>query len=260
MSKKRKHRTLYEIFFKRFFDVFLSIIALLLLSPVIIIVYIINLFVLKGNPIFAQYRPGKGGKIFKLYKFRSMTNAVDKDGNPLPDEQRVTKFGKFIRKFSLDELPQLINIIKGDMSIVGPRPRIIKDVIFYDEYALKAYSVRPGLTGLSQISGGRSTAPFEDIIEMDVAYTEHITLFNDLKIIFKTFGVLFTGSSTGGGQLDGRQDYYYSSYLLRTGKISQQQYEEGVKLADNIIETAGKVTYQKNLHNSALPNEDEINE
>ena len=129
-NTKKKRKTLYHLFFKRFFDVLLSLLAIILLSPILLLVYLISLIVLKGNPIFAQYRPGKNGKVFKLYKFRSMTNAKDNNGNLLPDDKRLTKYGKFLRKCSLDELPQLFNILKGDMSIVGPRPRLVKDMIF----------------------------------------------------------------------------------------------------------------------------------
>ncbi len=243
----RKRRTLYQLFFKRFLDFVISLLAIIVLSPIFILVYIINLITLKGNPIFAQYRPGKNGNIFKLYKFRSMTNKVDDKGNPLPDNERITKFGKFIRKTSLDELPQLFNILKGDMSLVGPRPRLIRDVIFYDEYALSAYNVRPGLTGWSQITGGRATASFEDIIEKDVYYANHISFWWDLKIFFKTFKVLFSGSSAG--ETKGRTDYYYSNYLLHSGKITEQQYEKGINLAQEIIDNSGKVEFQADLHN-----------
>ncbi len=250
---KKRRRTLYQLFFKRFFDVLLSLLAIILLSPVLLIVWIIERITLKGRAIFSQYRPGKNGKVFKLYKFRSMTNAVDENGNLLPDSQRITKFGKFIRKCSLDELPQLFNILKGDMSIVGPRPRLVKDMIFYDQDTLRAYAVRPGLTGLSQVSGGRSNASWEEIFALDLKYAERITFFGDLKIIFKTVGCLFKSDAGSAG--DSKRDYYYPDYLLRTEKITKQQYDQGISLADDIIKQNGKVGYQKELHNSIKENE-----
>lgn len=254
MENSKKHkRTLYELFFKRFFDVVLSLLALIVLSPIFIIVWLINLCVLKGNPIFAQYRPGKNGKIFKLYKFRSMTNAVDKSGNPLPDEKRVTKFGKFIRKTSLDELPQLINIFKGDMSIVGPRPRLVKDMIFYDENTLRAYAIRPGLTGLAQVSGGRSEASWEEIFALDLKYSQRITFWGDIKIIFKTVGCIFKSDAGNAG--NSKRDYYYPDYLLRTQKITEQQYKNGIDLANNVIKENKRVEFQKDLHNDDAPKE-----
>ena len=136
-SVKIKRKGPYEAFFKRVLDVILSLFALVVLSPVFLVVFILHKIFIKGKFLFKQYRPGKNGKVFKLYKIRSMTDAVDENGNLLPDNVRLTKFGKFLRKTSIDELPQLWNILKGDMSIVGPRPRLVKDMIFYDEDVLK---------------------------------------------------------------------------------------------------------------------------
>ena len=236
------------LFFKRFLDFVISLFAIVLLSPLFIIVWCVLKCTLRGKAIFSQYRPGKNGKVFKLYKFRSMTNAVDKNGNPLPDEQRLTKFGKFIRKFSLDELPQLINILKGDMSIVGPRPRLVKDMIFYDQETFSAYGVRPGLTGSAQVSGGRSDSSWEEIFEKDLAYSNNISFWGDVKIVFKTIGCLFKSDAGNAG--DSKRDYYYPDYLLRTEKISKQQYEQGISMANDIIKTNGKVVYQQSLHNT----------
>lgn len=166
-SLKRKKKGLYEAFFKRFFDFFLSLVAIIVLSPVFLIVYILSLIILKGNPIFKQYRPGKNNKIFKMYKFRSMTNKTDENGNLLPDKDRITTYGKILRKLSLDELPQLFNILKGDMSIVGPRPRLVEDAIFYDEEVLQCYSVRPGLTGPAQVYDRNSELSWESVFARD---------------------------------------------------------------------------------------------
>ena len=185
LRNKRQKKSIYELFFKRLFDIVFSLIAIIVLSPLLLIIYLIQLFVLRGNPILTQYRPGKNGKIFRFYKFRSMTNKHDETGELIPDKNRITKFGRFLRKTSLDELPQLFNILKGDMSFVGPRPRLVKDMIFYDEKVLKAYSVRPGLTGLAQVSGGRSYASWEEIFEKDLRYAETITFWGDIKILFK---------------------------------------------------------------------------
>ena len=132
MQEKKKF-SLYNCFFKRFFDFLFSFLMILVLSPILLIVYILSLIILKGNPIFVQYRPGKNGKIFGVYKFRSMTNKKDKDGNLLPDKDRITAWGKFLRKCSIDELPQLFNILKGEMSFIGPRPRMVEECVFLDD-------------------------------------------------------------------------------------------------------------------------------
>ncbi len=245
MEQKKKRKTLYELFFKRFFDIVLSLLALIILSPLFLIVAIVSKIVLKGNVIFAQYRPGRNGKIFKLYKFRSMTNAVDKDGNPLPDEQRITKWGKFIRKLSIDELPQLWNILKGDMSIVGPRPRLVKDMVFYDQEVLKAYSVRPGLTGPAQVGGARDAASWEEIFKIEYDYAQRITFWGDVKIIFKTIGFVFKSNTSYAGNI--KRDYYYSDYLLRTNQISKEQYEKGLNEAEKIILEKGIIKYNSEL-------------
>ncbi len=246
MEKKR--RTLYEIVFKRFFDIVLSFLALIILSPLFLIVSILSLIILKGNPFFSHYRPGKNGKVFKLYKFRSMTNKTDKDGNLLPDKDRITKYGKILRKLSIDELPQLLNILKGDMSIVGPRPRLVKDMIFYDEEVFKAYSVRPGLTGKSQVSGGRSESSWESIFECDLEYAKKITFWGDVKILFQTVGALFKSDSSADGATSSKREYYYADYLLKENKITKEQYDKGILLANEIIANKGKVVYTENLH------------
>lgn len=244
-TKKRK--TIYEKCFKRPFDIIMSLFALIFLSPIFLITFISSKISIGGKAFFSQYRPGKNGKLFKLYKFRSMTNKTDENGNLLPDDQRITRFGKVIRKLSIDELPQLVNILKGDMSIVGPRPRIVKDIVFYDKYALQSYSVRPGLTGLSQVSGGRNKASFEDIIKLDVDYANRITFWGDIKIILKTVFVLFEGSS-GEKEEGARKDYYYCNYLLRTGRITQEQYDAGVKISEDVISSQGTIEYTPELH------------
>lgn len=254
-STNKRKRTFYEVVFKRFFDFLLSLLAIIILSPVFLIVFIASKISIGGKAIFCQYRPGKNGKVFKMYKFRSMTNATDKDGNLLPDSERITKFGKFIRKTSIDELPQLINILKGDMSIIGPRPRLVKDMIFYNEDVLKAYAVRPGLTGPSQVSGGRSEASWESIFESDLKYAQKITFWGDVKIFFKTIIAIFKSKGSEGGAESSARDYYYSDYLIKTGKITEDQYALGLQMANDIIANVGIVEYKQELHLQGDTNE-----
>ena len=251
--KKRK-RTFYEVVVKRFFDVVLSFVAIVVLSPVFLLVYLLSLIFLRGNPIFKQYRPGKNGKIFPLYKFRSMTNKKDKEGNLLPDADRIHWWGKILRKTSIDELPQLFNILRGDMSIVGPRPRLIKDMIFYPEYVMKAYSVRPGLTSPCQVSGGRSESSWDSIFEQDLKYAEKITFWGDVKVIFQTVGAVFKGSGSEGGAETAKREYYYSDHLLKTSQITKEQYDEGINKAKEIYaqKRKGKVEYQADLQGSGV--------
>ena len=236
MKTNKRKKGIYERFFKRFFDIILSLLALVVLSPFLLIIMIILKITLKKEIFLHQYRPGRDGKIFKLHKFRSMTNEVDEKGVLLEDSKRVTKFGKFMRRTGIDELPQLINILKGDMSIVGPRARLVKDMIFFDDEILKAYTSRPGLTGLAQVSGGRSTAEWEDIFALDLKYTENITFWGDVKIIFQTIGVVLGFKADGGCAGDSHREYYYSDYLLNSGKINEDQYRSGLKRAEEIIE------------------------
>lgn len=181
---------MYKHFFKRFFDFFLSLLALTVLSPVLLILTVIGAIAMGGNPFFVQERPGKIGrngkeKIFKLIKFRTMNNKKDKDGNLLPDEQRLNGYGKLLRSTSLDELPELINILKGDMSIVGPRPLLVRYLDRYSPRQRRRHEVRPGLTGLAQVSG-RNAISWEERFELDVKYIESITLLGDIKILFAT--------------------------------------------------------------------------
>lgn len=246
MKSDKKQKTIYEAFFKRFFDVTLSCLALVVASPVFLITYVCSKISLGGKTIFFQYRPGKTGKLFKLYKFRSMTNETDKNGNLLPDKDRLTRFGKIIRKLSLDELPQLVNIIKGDMSIVGPRPRMVKDVIFYSEEALKSFCVRPGLTGQSQISGGRSGSSWEEIFACDNSYAQKITFWKDLSILFKTVFALFRFEGSADGMSE--REYFYCNHLLKNNLITPEQYALGLSLAQDLIENKLPVTFQPALH------------
>ena len=182
---------LYKQFFKRFYDIVLSGCALLILSPLLVLLTIIGAVKMKGNPFFVQQRPGKINKrtgqekIFKLIKFRTMTCERDANGELLPDEVRLTKYGKFLRSTSLDELPELINIFIGDMSIVGPRPLLVKYVPLYNEEQRHRHDVRPGLTGHAQVNG-RNTLSWEEKFSYDVEYVRSVSLILDVKIIIKT--------------------------------------------------------------------------
>lgn len=234
-GNKSRRPSFYQRFMKRFLDVVFSAFALVLLSPIMLIIAIVLKCTLKSDIIFAQYRPGRNGRPFKLYKFRSMTNRLDEDGELLPDNQRITKFGLFLRKANLDELPQLFNILKGDMSVIGPRPRLIKDMVFYDESVMEAYSIRPGLSGLSQVTGGRSKSTWEEIFEKDLEYVHNVTFINDVKIFFKTLFIIFTPKGRCGDANSSYREYYYADYLLKTGKIDKLQYEKGIGRANEII-------------------------
>lgn len=176
---------IYEKYIKRILDFILSLIALICLSPILLIVAILVRVKLGSPIIFKQQRPGKDEKIFTLYKFRTMTDKKDEDGNLLPDSERLTKFGKFLRSTSLDELPELINILKGNMAIVGPRPLLVEYLELYNEEQKHRHDVRPGLTGLAQTSG-RNSLSWEEKFEKDIEYVHNISFIGDIKIIIKT--------------------------------------------------------------------------
>lgn len=177
---------MYRKYVKRFLDIILAIIAIVITLPIFLLTGILVLIFLGKPAIFRQKRPGKDEKIFTMYKFRTMTNKKDKDGNLLPDELRLTKFGKFLRKTSLDEIPEFINILKGDMSFVGPRPLLIEYLPYYTKEEHHRHDVRPGLTGLAQASG-RNLLNWNDRFKKDIEYVNDITFINDLKIVLKTF-------------------------------------------------------------------------
>lgn len=180
---------MYRRWIKRTFDIVLSGIALLVLSPVFLIVAVLVRMKLGSPVIFRQERPGNGEKIFTLYKFRTMTDARDKEGNLLPDADRLTAFGSFLRKSSLDELPELWNIFRGDMSVIGPRPLLTGYLPYYTERERIRHTVRPGLTGLAQVSG-RNFIPWDARLEKDVEYVEQLSFWMDLKVLWKTVQVV----------------------------------------------------------------------
>lgn len=176
---------MYAKYIKRIFDFVLSLMALIVLSPLLVILIILGAVFMRGNPFFTQARPGKNEKIFKLIKFRTMDNRKDKDGKLLPDDVRLNKYGRILRSTSLDELPELINILIGDMSIVGPRPLVPQYLPYYTEEEKHRHDVRPGLTGLAQVSG-RNFVNWDERFAYDVKYVNKITFRNNLKIIFLT--------------------------------------------------------------------------
>lgn len=228
---------MYAKYVKRVLDFLCSLVALVILSPIFLIVAILVRVKLGKPVIFKQERPGKNEKIFTLYKFRTMTDEKDEEGKLLPDEQRLTKFGKILRSTSLDELPELFNILKGDMSIVGPRPQLVKDMVFMTEEQRKRHSVRQGLTGLAQISG-RNNISWEEKINYDLQYIEHITFIDDCKIILKTVKKVLKKENIETEGMETAEDL--CDYLLRTGKITKEEYINKNKEAKQILREGKK--------------------
>lgn len=183
---------MYGKIIKRLLDFILSLCAVLMLSPVFLILIIIGTIEMKGNPFFTQQRPGRNGKVFSIIKFRTMNNAKDKDGNLLPDEERVSRYGRLLRSTSLDELPELFNILKGDMSIVGPRPLLVSYLPYYTEEERHRHDVRPGLTGLAQVKG-RSFLSWEEIFAFDLEYVNNYSFGTDVSIIMQTVRKVLSG-------------------------------------------------------------------
>ncbi len=225
----------YRAFFKRFYDFVLSFTALAVLFPLMLVLALTGAVVLKGNPFFVQLRPGKNCKIFRLIKFRTMSNKKDEQGNYLPDEERLGRYGRFLRGTSADELPELLNILCGKMSLVGPRPQLVKDMVFMDEQALKRHTVRQGLTGLAQVSG-RNSISWEEKFAYDLKYVENITFFGDIKIIFKTVFKVFARKDITAQGMETAENY--GDYLLRTGKIDKEEYDKKIAEAKSIEEQA----------------------
>ena len=220
---------MYAKCIKRFFDILLSLLAIVVLSPVYLILIVLGAIKMKGNPFFTQPRPGridpKSGqeRIYKMIKFRSMTQEKDAEGRLLPDEKRLTKYGEFIRKTSLDELPEFFQVLSGKMSLVGPRPQLVRDMVFMSEEQRRRHLVRPGITGLAQVNG-RNCIEWEDKLRWDVKYVDELSFWLDLKIVlitvvkvFKTESISYEGMATA-------EDY--GDYLLRTGKVSKEEYKQ----------------------------------
>ena len=224
---------MYSKYIKRPLDFLLSLCAIIILSPLLLLLTIVGAIKMKGNPFFTQLRPGKDEKIFRLIKFRTMTCETDADGNPLPDEQRLVPYGRFLRSTSLDELPELFNILKGDMAIVGPRPLLVRDMVFMTPEQRKRHTVRQGLTGLAQISG-RNAMTWEDKLDYDLKYVQNIDFFTDCFIILMTFYKVFKRDGiTEEGQATAMD---LGDYLLASGMVHKEEYVSLQKEAKHLIE------------------------
>ena len=213
-------------------DFVLSLIAIICLSPILLVTAILIRVKLGSPVLFRQKRPGKDEKIFELYKFRTMTDEQDVEGNLLPDEKRLTAFGKKLRSTSIDELPELFNILKGDMSIVGPRPQLVQDMIFMKEKHRKRHTIRPGLSGWAQVNG-RNAIDWEKKLDLDIEYLKNITFKNDIKIIFITIFKVFQKEGITMECMDTAEDY--GDYLLRIGKITKEEYDKKQKESSQYI-------------------------
>ena len=229
---------MYARCFKRLIDFFLSLIGLLVLSPILLILIVIGAIAMKGNPFFTQMRPGKINrktgqeKIFRLIKFRTMSNAKDKDGNLLPDEVRLNGYGKFLRSTSLDELPELFNILIGDMALVGPRPLLVRDMVFMTAEQRTRHTVRQGLTGLAQCNG-RNNMTWERKFEYDLEYISKITFVGDLKILFATVGKVLKKSDVV--REGTASDVDLGDWLLMEGKVDEQTYAQKQQEARELL-------------------------
>ncbi|WP_270855081.1 sugar transferase [Longibaculum muris] len=224
---------MYRKYIKRMLDFLLSLMAIIILSPVLIVVAILVRTKLGSPVIFKQKRPGLNEKIFTLYKFRTMTDERDEKGNLLPDDIRLTRFGKLLRSTSLDELPELFNILKGDMTIVGPRPQLVRDMVFMTDTQRKRHSVRQGLTGLAQING-RNNLSWEEKINYDLKYIQNITFLNDIRIIIKTILKVFKKEDISTDGMETAEDL--GDYLLRNKKITSDEYKVNQSIAVGLLE------------------------
>lgn len=237
MKRKQRH-SLYEKCLKRLFDIVCALLAMICFCWLYVIIAILVRIKL-GKPIFfTQLRPGKNEKIFKMYKFRTMTDARDSDGNLLSDEKRLTPFGKWLRSTSLDELPEAFNILKGDMSVIGPRPQLVRDMVFMTDEQRRRHSVKPGLSGLAQVNG-RNDIDWEDKLAWDLKYIDKITFIGDVTIIFQTVAkAVIRQEGITEGNMATAQDY--GDYLLGKEMISKEKYQILQKKAQLLIDERGK--------------------
>lgn len=227
---------MYENCFKRIIDFCCALLALIVLSPFLIIFTILGAVFMGGNPFFTQPRPGKDEKIFNLIKFRTMDNRRGADGELLPDEVRLNQYGKFLRSTSVDELPELINILKGDMAVIGPRPQLVRDMVFMSPGQRRRHSVRPGLSGLAQVNG-RNVITWEDKLSWDLKYIEKITFLSDVKIILETFGKVFKRADIN--REGTASDMDFGDYLLEKGVVGRKEYEKKQVEAKELLRRRG---------------------
>lgn len=211
---------MYAKFFKRFLDFILSLCAVIVLSPILLILIVLGAIFMRGNPFFFQERPGKDENIFKLIKFRTMDNRRDKNGNLLPDDVRLNKYGRFLRSTSLDELPELINILKGDMSIIGPRPLMARYLAFYTDEEKRRHDVRPGLSGYAQIHG-RNNVNWEERLKLDIYYVDHVSFRMDVKVIIETIAIVLKRDGISTEDMSNFDDFR-KKQLQENGKMEEK--------------------------------------
>lgn len=234
MKKKRRRKvTFYEKHVKRKLDILCALLAIVTFSWLYVIIAILVRIKLGSPVLFTQPRPGKNEKIFKMYKFRTMTDERDENGELLPDEVRLTKFGKWLRSTSLDELPEAFNILKGDMSVIGPRPQLVRDMVFMTKRQRRRHVVKSGLSGLAQVNG-RNDIDWEDKLNWDLKYIRKITFLGDAKIVLQTVMKAFV-KQEGITEGDMATAADYGDYLLGRGKVSKEEYEEKQEEARELL-------------------------
>ena len=233
----------YERYIKRVLDIVCALAALLVFVWLYLLIAVLVRFKLGAPVLFVQPRPGKDEKIFKLYKFRTMTDARDEHGELLPDEIRLTAFGRSLRATSLDELPEVFNILKGDMSVVGPRPQLVRDMVFMTPEQRRRHSVRPGLTGLAQ-TRGRNALSWEKKLAADLEYIQHITFWGDVKIVFDTVKQVFFHQKGLPGEAQDEVEITddYGDYLLKRGVVTREEYEEKQAIAIALLDRQERIS------------------
>ena len=231
-----RRKTFYEKYLKRFLDILIALLAIILFWWLYAVIALLVLLKLGKPVIFKQPRPGKDEKVFNLYKFRSMTDERDAEGNLLPDKIRLTKFGKALRASSLDELPEVLNILKGEMSIIGPRPQLVRDMVFMTPEQRQRHSVRPGLSGLAQ-TRGRNALPWDEKLAADLEYIQNISFRGDAKIVFDTIRQVFFHQrgmqNSSADEIDIADDF--GDYLLKSGRVTREEYAEKQTQAKEIL-------------------------
>lgn len=228
---------IYEKYVKRVIDIVCALAAIIVFSWLYLIVAILVKIKLGSPVLFKQPRPGKNEKVFNMYKFRTMTDEKDENGNLLPDETRLTKFGKWLRSTSLDELPEAFNILNGSMSVIGPRPQLVRDMVFMTPEQRKRHTVKPGLSGLAQVNG-RNAIGWEKKLNYDLEYIKKISFLGDLKIIFQTVEKAFL-KQEGITEVDMATAEDLGDYLLRTGKVTKEEYDKKQVEAKEILNKSG---------------------